>query len=193
MTSSTALIHADQVPVAGGRGAAPPPTAPPGTLSALRTDAYAALHDLDAAAKGRASIVRSCSEMEGLSESDRESLKYLLRSLTEQRKRLRALRRLWQSLDDFERPSADLVEATQLCMRESSELASALDPWRLRTIGQVARSVSTTWTLLAGAADKFRDPAPAAGHADAAGTPAAGEAAATEARGDAPRRPQETP
>ena len=46
-----------------------------------------------------------------------------------------ALRRLWQSLDASERPSASLVEATELCIRESNEVAAALDPWRLRTMG----------------------------------------------------------
>jgi CheY-like chemotaxis protein len=51
------------------------------------------------------------------------------------RKRLRALRRLWQSLDAFERPSASLAEAIELCIRESNEVTAALDPWRLRTIG----------------------------------------------------------
>ena len=30
---------------------------------------------------------------------------------------------------------ASLVEATELCIRESNEVAAALDPWRLRTIG----------------------------------------------------------
>lgn len=129
------------------------------TAESLGVDTCAALDKLDAAAKGRASIVRSCSELKGLSDDERESLKDLLRCITEQRKRLRALRRLWQSLDASERPSADLVEATGLCVRESSEIAAALAPWRLQTIERVAQSVSVTWTRLARTASRFSDPA----------------------------------
>jgi hypothetical protein len=132
-------------------------------IDALRAETRAVLDGLDAAAKGRASIVRSCSEIKGLDCTERDGLKDLLRCITEQRKRLRALRRLWQSLDVFERPSAGLVEATELCIRESGEIASALDPWRLHTIGQVAVSVSATWTHLARAASQFsKDVEPAA-------------------------------
>lgn len=137
-------------------GSRPPAQRPP--TNELSGDICATLDQLDTAAKGRASIVRSCSELRGLSDVERETLKDLLRCITEQRKRLRALRRLWQSLDVFERPSAGLVEATELCLRESREMASALDPWRIRTIGQVAQSVSLTWIRLASVADRFTLP-----------------------------------
>jgi hypothetical protein len=132
-----------------------------GTTNAVGVETCAALDKLDAAAKGRASIVRSCSEAKGLPDDERESLKDLLRCITEQRKRLRALRRLWQSLDASERPSADLVETTALCVRESSEIAAALAPWRLHTIERVSESVSVTWTRLARTASRFSDPAEA--------------------------------
>jgi hypothetical protein len=124
-------------------------------MARLRAETCAILDGLDEAAKGRASIVRSCSESRSLFDVDREALKDLLRCITEQRKRLRALRRLWQSLDVFERPSAGLVDATELCLRESHEMAAALEPWRVRTIGQVSQTVSTTWARLVAAAAHF--------------------------------------
>jgi hypothetical protein len=124
-------------------------------MAVLRSETCATLDGLDEAAKGRASIVRSCSEIKGLSEGEREILKDLLRCITEQRKRLRALRRLWQSLDVFERPSAGLVEATELCLQESREMAAALDPWRTRTIGQVSQTVSITWGRLVAVSGQF--------------------------------------
>jgi hypothetical protein len=125
------------------------------TMTRLSAETCATLDGLDAAAKGRASIVRSCSELRGLSDAERDTLKDLLRCITEQRKRLRALRRLWQSLDVFERPSTGLVEATELCLRENREMASVLEPWRKRTIAQMALSVSATWARLADVADQF--------------------------------------
>jgi hypothetical protein len=124
----------------------------------LRAETCATLDGLDAAAKGRASIVRSCTEIKSLSDGERDALKDLLRCITEQRKRLRALRRLWQSLDAFERPSADLVEVTELCVRENAEIATALDPWRVHTLGHVAQSVSATWLRLALIAPRFAAP-----------------------------------
>jgi hypothetical protein len=127
----------------------------PEAVVALREETCATLDNLDTAAKGRASIVRSCTESRLLSESDRNALKDLLRCITEQRKRLRAVRRLWQSIDVFERPSASLVEATQLCLQESRELAGALEPWRAHTVSQVAGSVSGTWARLADVIDHF--------------------------------------
>jgi hypothetical protein len=127
----------------------------PEVVVALREKTCATLDNLDTAAKGRASIVRSCTESRLLSESDRNALKDLLRCITEQRKRLRAVRRLWQSIDVFERPSASLVEATQLCLQESRELAGALEPWRAHTVSQVAGSVSGTWARLADVIDHF--------------------------------------
>jgi hypothetical protein len=110
---------------------------------------------LDNAAKARASVVRSCTEMKGLSAAEVDALKDLLRCITDQRKRMRAVRRLWQSLDAFERPSAELVEATKLCLSECRELASALDPWRAKTINQVHSAVTSTWTRLVRAASQF--------------------------------------
>jgi hypothetical protein len=110
---------------------------------------------LDSAAKARASIVRSCTEAEGLSALEVEALKDLLRSITDQRKRMRAVRRLWQSLDVFERPSAELVEATNLCFSECRALAGALDPLRARTISQVHSTVSLTWARLLRTAAQF--------------------------------------
>jgi hypothetical protein len=110
---------------------------------------------LDNAAKARASVVRSCTEMKGLSATEVDALKDLLRGITDQRKRMRAVRRLWQSLDAFERPSAELVEATNLCLSECRELASALDPWRAQTINQVHSTVTSTWARLVRAARQF--------------------------------------
>lgn len=124
---------------------------------ALREQTCAALDELDTAAKGRANIVRSCTESKNISNAERESLKDLLRCITDHRKRLRAVRRLWRSLDSCERPSAELVEATQLCMSEARELGHALDPWRTQTIDQVTRSIAVTWSRLARAADRIGD------------------------------------
>ena len=126
-----------------------------GDLTRLRDDTCAMLLALDSAAKARASIVRSCTEAEGLSALEVEALKDLLRSITDQRKRMRAVRRLWQSLDVFERPSAELVEATNLCFSECRELACALDPLRARTISQVHSTVSLTWGRLLRTAAQF--------------------------------------
>jgi hypothetical protein len=148
MTSST-----EPVTGARDRDSAPEERRPAG--QDLRAETCAILDGLDAAAKGRANIVRSCTEIRNLSDDDRDALKDLLRCITEQRKRLRALRRLWQSLDGFERPTADLVEVTELCVRENAEIATALDPWRLRTLGHVAQSVSATWLRLARIAPRF--------------------------------------
>lgn len=124
-------------------------------LARLRDDTCGMLFALDDAAKARASIVRSCTETEGLSAMEVEALKDLLRSITDQRKRMRAVRRLWQSLDAFERPSAELVEATNLCFSECRELACALDPLRARTISQVHSTVSLTWARLLRTAAQF--------------------------------------
>lgn len=125
-----------------------------GNVVAIRDDTCSTLEELDTAAKGRASIVRSCTELRDISEAERESLKDLLRCITEHRKRLRAVRRLWKSLDAFERPSTELVEATQLCLREAREMAEALEPWRIHTIDQIAASVVATWARLAHAAER---------------------------------------
>ncbi|CAN5241620.1 hypothetical protein BH09ACT8_BH09ACT8_22820 [soil metagenome] len=133
-------------------------------MTVLRADTCAMLSGLDEAAKGRASIVRSCSDAHGLSSTDREALKDLLRCITEQRKRLRALRRLWQSLDAFERPSGDLVDATALCLHESRAMAAALEPWRAQTIVQMSQTVATTWARLIAVATQFtaeQEPVPA--------------------------------
>jgi hypothetical protein len=124
-------------------------------VARLRDDTCEMLLALDSAAKARASIVRSCTEAEDLSALEAEALKDLLRSITDQRKRMRAVRRLWQSLDAFERPSAELVEATNLCFSECRELASALDPLRARTISQVHSTVSLTWSRLLRTAARF--------------------------------------
>ena len=126
-----------------------------GGLARLRDDTCAMIASLDDAAKARASIVRSCTEADGLSGIEVEALKDLLRSITDQRKRMRAVRRLWQSLDAFERPSAELVEATNLCFAECRELACALDPLRDRTISQVHQTVSLTWDRLLRTAVQF--------------------------------------
>lgn len=124
-------------------------------LVRLRADALAALAATDAAGKARESIIRSCSQIAGLPAADLESLRTLLRCVTDQRKRLRALRRVWLSLDELERPSAELAEATGLCLRECRELAAALEPWRQQTIDQVTRTVLMTWTRLASSAVQF--------------------------------------
>jgi hypothetical protein len=79
----------------------------------------------------------------------------LLRCLTDQRKRLRALRRLWQSLDSYERPSAELVEATELCLSECREVALALEPWQEHSLDEVTRTTTVTWQRLADAASRF--------------------------------------
>lgn len=127
----------------------------PDSTAALRDQTCAIIDDLDHAAKGRASIVRSCTELSTISDADRESLKELLRCITEQRKRLRAIRRLWQSIDAFERPSAGLVESTRLCLQESREIASAIEPWRAQTISKVRGSVPATWARLTQVAQHF--------------------------------------
>ena len=57
------------------------------TLAELRDDACATLTALDAAAKARASIVRSCAELNGLPSDVLAGLKDLLRCITDQRKR----------------------------------------------------------------------------------------------------------
>lgn len=124
-------------------------------LARLRDDTYAMLLALDEAAKARASIVRSCTEMKGLSAAEVEALKDLLRCITDQRKRMRAVRRLWQSIDAFERPSAELVEATNLCFTECRELAAALDPLRAKTISQMHSTVNVTWARLLRVARQF--------------------------------------
>jgi hypothetical protein len=124
-------------------------------LARLCDDTCGMLLTLDNAAKARASIVRSCTEADGLSALEIEALKDLLRSITDQRKRMRAVRRLWQSLDAFERPSAELVEATNLCISECRELACALDPLRAATISQVHTTVSLTWGRLLRTAARF--------------------------------------
>lgn len=138
----------------------------PHDLAQLRDDTCATLFALDNAAKARASIVRSCSEMKGLSAAEVAALKDLLRCITDQRKRMRAIRRLWQSIDLFERPSAELVEATNLCFTECRELASALDPLRAETISQMHITVSVTWTRLLKVASQFTtaDERPALAH-----------------------------
>lgn len=124
-------------------------------ICTLRAESCATLMDLDTAAKGRASIVRSCSESQGLSLLEREALKDLLRFITEQRKRLRATRRVWQSLDAFERPSAELVAATELCIRESQQVALALEPLRMHTVTRVSERVTATWAQLMMVAAQF--------------------------------------
>jgi hypothetical protein len=128
-----------------------------GALSRLREDTCAMLLALDNAAKARASIVRSCAETQGLSALEVDALRDLLRSITDQRKRMRAVRRLWQSLDAFERPTSELVEATNLCLAECRELACALDPLRAQTISQVHQTVGLTWDRLLRAAAQFTD------------------------------------
>lgn len=70
----------------------PPKTQAP-AVGALRADPCAMTDALDAAARSRASIVRSCSQIKRLTAVEREGLKDLLRCIAEQRKRLRALRR----------------------------------------------------------------------------------------------------
>jgi hypothetical protein len=127
----------------------------PRPLAELRAETCATLTALDAAAKARASIVRSCTEASGLPVAELAGLKDLLRCITDQRKRLRAVRRLWQSLDSYERPSAELVEATALCISECREVALALEPWREHSLDQVTRNVSLTWQRLADAASRF--------------------------------------
>jgi hypothetical protein len=122
----------------------------------LRDETCAVLDQLDAAAKGRASIVRSCGEMAGLDEDERATLADLLRCITEQRKRIRAVRRLWQSLDSFERPAAELVEATKFCIRESQVMAEVMDPWRKHSLGQTRISLAATWDRLASGARSFQ-------------------------------------
>lgn len=124
-------------------------------MAVLRADTCATLNALDAAAKARASIVRSSAELSGLPDAELAGLKDLLRCITDQRKRLRALRRLWQSLDDYERPSNELVEATELCLSESREVAAALEPWREYSLEHVMGTVTVTWQRLAGAASRF--------------------------------------
>lgn len=127
-------------------------------MADLRATTCAMLDGLDEAAKGRASVVRSSAEIKDLPEGERQALKELLRSITEQRKRLRTLRRLWQSLDGFERPSTDLVDATELELRESREMARALDPWRTRSTAQLSQTLATTWDRLAVSAALFTRP-----------------------------------
>jgi hypothetical protein len=127
----------------------------PDALAELRADTCSTIATLDATAKARASIVRSCSEAKGLSADDLEALKDLLRRITQQRKRLRAVRRLWHSLGDYERPSTELVEATEQCLSECHDVAVALDPWREQSLHQVTRTVTITWERLAGVARRF--------------------------------------
>jgi hypothetical protein len=127
-------------------------------LARLRDDTCGMLLALDNAAKARASIVRSCAETEGLPARELEALKDLLRSITDQRKRMRTVRRLWQSLSAFERPSAELIEATDLCFSECRELALALDPLRAATISQVQATLSVTWRRLLRTAAQFSTP-----------------------------------
>lgn len=159
MTSVSTATHVSGTATGRGTRAARGGSAAPVTaVSTLRDETCATLDSLDAAAKGRASIVRSCTEIRSLTPDDREALKDLLRCITEQRKRLRAVRRVWQSIDIFERPSTGLVEATQLCIRESRELAAALDPWRVQTVNTVSASVSKTWLRLASVVDHFLSP-----------------------------------
>jgi hypothetical protein len=137
-------------------GAFPAPAAgDPDPLAELRADTCATLGSLDTAAKARASIVRSCSEVKGLSTDELDALRDLLRRITEQRKRLRAVRRLWQSLEGLERPSTELVMATELCLSECHEVAAALEPWREQSLKQVTRTVTVTWERLAGAARRL--------------------------------------
>jgi hypothetical protein len=124
----------------------------PDPLAELRADTCATLGTLDAAAKARASIVRSCSEVKDMSADEIDALRDLLRRITEQRKRLRAVRRLWQSLEGPERPSTELVKATERCLSECHEVAVALEPWREQSLKQVTRTVTVTWERLAGAA-----------------------------------------
>ena len=130
-------------------------TSQPSSFTRLRDDTCETLSALDAAAKARASIIRSCTEMRGLSAAESEALKDLLRSITDQRKRMRAVRRVWQSLDGFERPSAELVAATDLCIAECREFAAALDPWRARSISQVHAGLAHTWSRLQRSAGQF--------------------------------------
>jgi hypothetical protein len=127
-------------------------------LAEIRADRCATLSALDATAKARASIVRSCSELNGLPVDELDGLKDLLRCITDQRKRLRALRRLWQSLDSYERPSAELVEATELCLSECHEVALALEPWQEHSLDEVTRTATVTWQRLADAAGRFTTP-----------------------------------
>ncbi|HEY1704196.1 MAG TPA: hypothetical protein VGG75_31260 [Trebonia sp.] len=148
---------------------------PPGSLARLRDETCETLYALDAAAKVRASVVRSCTELRGLSAAEIEALKDLLRSITDQRKRMRAVRRVWQSLDAFERPSAELVTATDLCIAECRELTAVLEPWRARSISQLHADFDSTWARLLRTASQFTGSAGLAGR-DGAGLQIAGPA-----------------
>lgn len=149
------FVQTGGVPGPQGAGEESGATPQAGDLDRLRDDTCATLLALDNAAKARASIVRSCAEAANLSPAEAEALKDLLRSITDQRKRMRAVRRLWQSLDTFERPTSGLVEATNLCLAEYRELACALDPLRAQTISQVQQTVTLTWDRLLRAAVQF--------------------------------------
>jgi hypothetical protein len=137
------------------------------SITALRTQTCAMLENLDQAAKGRASLIRSCADLAGLSTSEQEVLRDLLRCITEQRKRLRALKRLWQGLDDYERPPAELVDTTQLCLRENRAMTAVLDPWRAASVGHVRATVVDTWGRLAAVANQFAPTIPSSTALDA--------------------------
>lgn len=148
---------------------------PPGSLARLRDETCETLYALDTAAKARASVVRSCTELHGLSAAEAEALKDLLRSITDQRKRMRAVRRVWQSLDVVERPSAELVAATDLYIAECRELTAVLEPWRARSISQLHADFDSTWGRLLRTASQFTGSAGLAGR-DGTGLQVAGPA-----------------
>jgi len=131
----------------------------PGTDEAQRDPRpYAGICDLlnglDEAAKARASLVRSCKETVAGPE-EHESLAELLRAITDQRRRIRAVRRVWSGLAAFEPPPHRLAETTESCVEECRRMGEVLDGWRHRTVDEVRRSMDETWRRLASAATAF--------------------------------------
>ncbi len=127
---------------------------PPGSV-VERGEILALLTKLDAISKERANLVRSCKDRAETDVMARDQLAALLRALTEQRKRIRSVRRVLLALPLTAVPDDALRQATWNCVREEEVMGEALRDWSSRSLREVTDSLQATWRALSVAARQF--------------------------------------
>jgi hypothetical protein len=92
---------------------------------------------------------------EELSTEWKRSLRLLSEFEADLRRRLRRARLLWTTLGTEKRLPEGLVSVTEMLLRESVTLSTALEPWRRRSVSELRSEYIEMWRQLSRSAGSF--------------------------------------
>lgn len=123
--------------------------------SSRRQSIIDGLSYLENLTKAQASFIRHCLDAEELSTDSRQSLRNLLDSMVEHRRRLRNCKRAWMTLGTSEPQTPGLESHTATLLRENDTLITALEPWRKLSLLGEQSALQEMWRRLSTSAAYF--------------------------------------